>query len=216
MLCPIGILFMKILNKNIKDLTGQVFGRLTVTSFAGVDKNSLWSCLCSCGNTKVIRSTHLVRGTTQSCGCYQKERNKAKSQKNPDDVNLTSLYHNYKWSAYQRKHPFELSKEEVKSLVLADCSYCGSPPTLNILTHKNSDTPGREQGLMYNGIDRIDNALGYTLSNSATACFICNRAKSSLTLLEWETWLQRITLYRVEKERENVCNATRLPSDEVR
>ena len=53
------------------DLTGQVFGRLTVDSFSMMDKNgkSKWLCLCICGNKKIIYSTNLIRGKSISCGC---------------------------------------------------------------------------------------------------------------------------------------------------
>lgn len=57
------------------NLTGQRFGRLTVTSFAEYRyqpcgrKNAYWNCLCDCGNTKVIKGGQLLRGGTKSCGC---------------------------------------------------------------------------------------------------------------------------------------------------
>ena len=61
--------------KFTKDLTGRVFGRLTVVSLAGRDKNQklLWNTICECGSTKVVRGEQLVRGQTSSCGCLQKE-----------------------------------------------------------------------------------------------------------------------------------------------
>ena len=57
------------------DLTGQVFNRLTVVSYAGKNKYrcSLWNCICVCGNEKVVHSSNLKRGWTQSCGCLFKE-----------------------------------------------------------------------------------------------------------------------------------------------
>lgn len=67
----------------LKDLTGQTFGRLTVL-YRGPDylKNSgrkevTWICQCSCGNPelKTVAANHLGR-TTQSCGCYGKEKSK--------------------------------------------------------------------------------------------------------------------------------------------
>ena len=58
------------------DRTGQVFGRLTVISYAG--KNSLgkstWVCSCECKNLSVVTSGSLVTGNTTSCGCYLKSR----------------------------------------------------------------------------------------------------------------------------------------------
>jgi hypothetical protein len=56
------------------DLTGKIFGRLTVTSRAESLKNfAAWNCQCQCGATKVVRGTALRTGQTVSCGCYQAE-----------------------------------------------------------------------------------------------------------------------------------------------
>ena len=57
------------------DLTGLKFGRLTVVRKVGVNKNynSVWLCLCDCGNeTETIRGS-LVTQNTVSCGCRRKE-----------------------------------------------------------------------------------------------------------------------------------------------
>lgn len=57
------------------DLTGQVFGRLTVLEYDHTENGrTFWKCQCSCGNVKVIRRAALTQGTTVSCGCYCKER----------------------------------------------------------------------------------------------------------------------------------------------
>ena len=60
----------------IIDLTGQKFGRLTVKHRVGKDGRgeSIWHCICECGNTKDVLSSNLRKGATQSCGCLQKER----------------------------------------------------------------------------------------------------------------------------------------------
>ena len=62
-------------NARRPDLTGRVFGRLTVEGFAGKDRhhNRLWHCRCACGNSTVVRSRCLLMGTTRGCGCLQRE-----------------------------------------------------------------------------------------------------------------------------------------------
>jgi hypothetical protein len=66
---------------SLKDLTGQVFERLTVLGLAK-DKTSSggyqWFCKCTCGNTKTVASTALVSGSTKSCGCLRFENFKKK------------------------------------------------------------------------------------------------------------------------------------------
>jgi hypothetical protein len=58
----------------IKDLTGQVFGELTVHKFHSLDKHgkSLWTVACTCGLSKVVRAAELLKGDTKSCGCFRK------------------------------------------------------------------------------------------------------------------------------------------------
>ena len=54
-----------------KDITGQVFGKLT--ALEPTDKrrgNSVvWRCSCACGNIKEFTSKRLLAGKTTSCGC---------------------------------------------------------------------------------------------------------------------------------------------------
>ena len=53
------------------DLTGRVFGALTVISRQSNDRNGPARCLCrcSCGNEKTITSSNLNSGSYTSCGC---------------------------------------------------------------------------------------------------------------------------------------------------
>jgi hypothetical protein len=66
---------IKIPSNRIRDLTGRVFGRLHVVSYAGQTptKQSLWLCRCECGNDKIVIASSLGR-TTLSCGCYRRDR----------------------------------------------------------------------------------------------------------------------------------------------
>ena len=57
------------LRKN--DLSGKVFGILTVLYEVGLNKHNafLWKCLCKCGNEVVYSSNMLNVGDAKSCGC---------------------------------------------------------------------------------------------------------------------------------------------------
>ena len=61
---------------NLKDLSGLVFGRLTVVRFANratSTRQSYWVCKCECGVEKKILGASLKTGKTQSCGCRRNE-----------------------------------------------------------------------------------------------------------------------------------------------
>ena len=54
----------------VKDLTGKVFGRLTVLGLNRIEnRKSYWDCLCSCGTKITVNGSNLVSHTTKSCGC---------------------------------------------------------------------------------------------------------------------------------------------------
>ena len=58
------------------DLTGQVFGLLTVVKLAEQTKWGLkWFCRCECGTYKAIARASLRKGTTISCGCFRNQKN---------------------------------------------------------------------------------------------------------------------------------------------
>lgn len=56
------------------DLTGQVFGRLTVLHRAETNSRHIrWLCQCSCGATATVITSQLRGERTKSCGCLKKE-----------------------------------------------------------------------------------------------------------------------------------------------
>jgi hypothetical protein len=56
---------------NIKDLTGQRFGFLTVKNLAYIndERRAVWNCQCDCGNNIQVTSHSLLGGHNISCGC---------------------------------------------------------------------------------------------------------------------------------------------------
>ena len=56
-------------------MIGQRFGRLTISSYAGVrTRKRLWRCVCDCGGSTITTTGDLRSGTSASCGCLQRER----------------------------------------------------------------------------------------------------------------------------------------------
>lgn len=69
------------------DLTGMVFGRLTVLKESETktkDNKYCYDCICSCGNTEIVTKTaSLLRsGQSKSCGCLQRENAKLQANNN--------------------------------------------------------------------------------------------------------------------------------------
>lgn len=58
--------------KPLIDLTGRVFGNLTVLSRApSVNLRTLWNCRCACGTERPFCAKKLRTGKTKSCGCQR-------------------------------------------------------------------------------------------------------------------------------------------------
>lgn len=57
-----------------KNMTGLLFGRLTVQTRAGsIRERSAWLCRCICGSERIVTGLDLRRGTVKSCGCLRSE-----------------------------------------------------------------------------------------------------------------------------------------------
>lgn len=86
----------------------------------------------------------------------------------------------YRSRARKRKIRFSLSREEFYALVKLPCHYCGSPPQNKI---RRPRVYGRAV-FRYQGIDRKDNARGYTTDNVVPCCGRCNWLKSDILSYE--------------------------------
>lgn len=70
------------------DMTGRVYGRLTVLERVGSvfyrngQSVPTWRCRCECGREVVVRGISLRNGTTRSCGCLRAELSKERFTKN--------------------------------------------------------------------------------------------------------------------------------------
>lgn len=160
---------------------GMRFGKLTVVSYTA---NRGYLCKCECGGTTYARAYSLKSGAHSACSCGRTAP-RPKAQLPQQQSAKNDVYRNYKAAARRRGHRFELTVKQFTKLILSDCTYCGAAPAMNSLVGPHKD-------FRYNGVDRIDNTLGYTVSNSVPCCRICNRAKATLTLAEWKMWIQRV------------------------
>ena len=167
---------------------GEKYNRLTIVSFHHSDKRwRKWYLVkCDCGNEKVIMGSSMTSGNTKSCGCLAKEvkANKRISKKHSE---VTAIILGYKRHAERRGFKWLLKRKDVERIIGKNCFYCNSKPN-NIKKTKNSI----DNGLIYSGIDRIDNLKDYTKDNSVPCCKVCNYAKSDMSLNDFHEWAIRI------------------------
>ena len=85
---------------NFEDLTGQQFGELTVIRRAPDyilpcgKPQTMWECICSCGEIVITRALQLKNGDSQSCGHLQKEivSKLSKARKTYNQYDLSGEY----------------------------------------------------------------------------------------------------------------------------
>lgn len=169
--------------RKLQDLSGQKFGWLTATHLSRIEKRTnrtipFWLCTCVCGNKTEARTRDLKSGNTKSCGCMQGRRSTSQNSA------LNLVLKVYMKAAKLRGLEFKLKDEEFKQLISSPCHYCGSEP-YNI-------KKTRWQTLVYSGIDRVENSIGYVSGNVVSCCIKCNWMKNNLTLEEFLVHLQRI------------------------
>lgn len=64
------------MGKGLVDLSGQRFERWTVINRApdGKNRQTMWNCVCDCGEKKSVNAKSLKNGESLSCGCLKVER----------------------------------------------------------------------------------------------------------------------------------------------
>lgn len=94
------------------------------------------------------------------------QRTKKYREHYPEKIRETAIRHrktekgyysSYRGGAVRRGYSFELEHNDFIRILKGNCVYCGSENAM--------------------GIDRVDNTIGYTLSNSVSCCAHCNRMK---------------------------------------
>ncbi len=90
----------------------------------------------------------------------EKRKDRVRNFKREKFNNIAQYYREYVVGSVKRGYEMNLDFDTFSKLVIAECNYCG---------HKKEGE--------VNGIDRVDNAQGYSVENCVTACWKCNRIK---------------------------------------
>jgi hypothetical protein len=175
-----------------KDLSGQKFSRLTATTRIGTytspnghTKYAIWECVCDCGNITTATSNMLVTGNKKSCGCLHKDRVKEVQYKGEGVAAFNLYWFDIQARARKRGNTFTLTQEDVKEISKSDCYYCGEKPSMKKTTKQG-------ESFVFNGIDRKDNAEGYTRENSLPCCKACNQMKSDRDYDEFVAHISKV------------------------
>ena len=148
------------------------FGSLTVVKEIGKDnhRNTLWFCLCDCGQTNIVSSNSLLTGKIKSCGCRKINALIERNTRNHTAKRSINKKLYQRWAAIKQRccnpnckrykdyggRGITLSEEWMEYEPFYDWA----------ITH------GYEEGL---DIDRIDNDKGYSENN----CHFVTRSENN-------------------------------------
>lgn len=146
-----------------------------VDSDVGYVESNCFSCCQMCNYMKgccgvdyfLKKIEHILTFNEKISGnlCYEIMRN-----------TLGSNYKDYQRSAISRKKSFEISEEVFDKVRLQNCYLCGKQNSLDHL----------------NGIDRVNNDVGYTKENIKSCCWDCNGLKRDYKLDDLFTKMMKI------------------------
>ena len=171
-----------------KNLTGQKFEKLTVTSFAGKNKRgqSQWNVRCDCGTEKIVIGYSLITKGTKSCGCGHAAFMKNALGKISGSLR-GSLWCRIKFNAKARKIDINITQEEAARIFEKQdgiCALSGERITLDAPLNKQTAS-----------LDRIDSSKGYEVGNIQWVHKIVNRMKNQLNETEFVAWTKKIANY---------------------
>ena len=175
-------------------MTGLVIGEMIVLGFAGYTKRIkgkrrlLWLVKCSCGKEKAMLSTTLRHTKVKTCG-HVRGGNVIPE----NGAAVTLRMSQYRNNAIKMGRVFSLTRDQFIELITGNCVYCGSPPSSIVRARGKYQTD-----FYHNGIDRIDNSVGYTPENSASCCSTCNLMKRGWSVDVFLKHVRKIASYRTE------------------
>lgn len=144
--------------KRNKELLNKRFGMLVAIELLGEyrNHNSVYKCICDCGNTVEVLTGNLKSGGSKSCGCvrYQSGEN-SMSWKGHKELS-GRYYCIVKANAASRNINFNISIEYLYNLFIAQDRKCALTGTELILSTKANQTAS---------VDRINSDLGYIEGN---------------------------------------------------
>jgi len=165
-----------------QSIAGKIYGRLTVLDefrIIRVDEIRTyreWNCRCECGNEKFVSTANLNSGHVKSCGCISVLPDRLAAKRR--------ILSSYKKRAKKRKLEFNIDFDSFIILIEGECFYCGI-----VGSNSKKDYHGE---YMYNGIDRVDNSVGYISENIVTSCKDCNYAKRDMSIEKFKNLIGRI------------------------
>ena len=142
---------------------------------------------CVTCNTIYLKfGSHLNTGRHGCQRCYFNGRKHSK-----ETLGARQVMRTYKSHAKEASREFSLSLQDVINLIESPCTYCGAEDS-----NKLTSVYRLNEDFEYNGIDRVDSSQGYSVDNTVSCCWDCNRMKGKMGSKEFLRHVYKILSYR--------------------
>lgn len=202
-------------NQEVLDMVGQRFGKLVVLNMierrdtSYLRQENFYNCVCDCGN-KIYRVPFraLKYQGKSSCGKCQvqlpdgkidleqkytkPEHLRTLMPKQIDEVLLTKVFLSV--ANKGKRKSWNLSYDDWRLMAQEPCYYCGSPAS-NVYTFRYDEygeSKESEYSIFYQGMDRINNEVGYVTENIVPCCKTCNYMKRKMRVDNWVKHMKKV------------------------
>lgn len=179
---------------------GQQIGDFTISTYN--KDEGRYTLTCKCGKTSTGASDHVTRkislllsdGYTacQICTFAYQQKLKESRDKNDTIYTYKDVYREYVKKSKDRDISFKLSIEDAVKLFDKPCHYCGEKPN-NCRIRQNG------QKIFYQGLDRVNNDIGYESTNVVPCCKYCNSFKMERTESVFLEQVKKIYFNKVQR-----------------
>lgn len=145
------------------------------------------NCVPACKQCNYAKSNYTITYFLNHINTIKNKQPYIKYEKQEMNSAFLFLFDVYKKSAIKRKYEFNLDINTFYELTQNTCAYCGSIPQQIKIRNKYT--------FKYNGIDRINNTIGYVIDNVTSCCKICNKMKRDLSVDEFYDWINSVGVY---------------------
>lgn len=176
-------------NDPMLQITGQKFDRLTVIKLAHTKNwESYWEVECECGNRKIISGKSLVRRSSVSCGCWNRE----KCWRGVGELSF-SYWSRIIKGASKRNIEFNLDINDAWKIYEQQGKKCAlSGVDLVMDRHYGTNARKKSTNIQTASLDRIDSQRGYCTGNVQWLHTIVNRMKSDLSQDDFVDWCAKV------------------------
>jgi hypothetical protein len=146
----------------IHDLTGQVFGRLTVVTY---ERRIVWVCRCECGATTILSGTKLTSGHTRSCGCLR-PKGPGTGNRRTHGGSRTDVYRIWEMMRQRCSNPKNKNFMNYGGRGIYVCDrWLGDSGFANFVTDMGPRPAGKNGKFAAYSIDRVNNDGPYSPEN---------------------------------------------------